>query len=80
MPKEYREPKEDKMHMKHHKNQNRDHGMRSAVMPKGHFEKFMTENEVCEEKYASEFGNPEDLKKMNDGLVRFARQHKMKYE
>lgn len=54
-------------------------GMRSPTMPKEHFEKSQKKSPVCGEKYASEFGNPEDLDKANQGLVNYAKKHKMKY-
>ena len=54
-------------------------GMRSATMPKDHWEKKDPNLGVCQEKYASEFGNPEDLQKSNDKLAEYARKHKMKY-
>lgn len=54
-------------------------GMRSATMPKEHFERKEGQLNVCKEKYASEFGNPSDLKKSNDALASYARKNKMKY-
>ncbi len=54
-------------------------GMKSARMPQQHFEKNMGDLPVCKEKYASEFGNPDDLMKSAQGLVNFAKAKKMKY-
>ena len=54
-------------------------GMRSATMPKEHFQHNLQDNDVCREKYATEFGNPEDLLRANNGLANYAKKHKMKY-
>lgn len=54
-------------------------GMRSATMPKEHFEHHEKNLESGHEKYASEFGNPKDLQRSNDALVSYAKKHKMKY-
>ena len=54
-------------------------GMRSATMPKEHWEKKDPNLAVCGEKYASEFGNPQDLQKSNDELASYAKRNKMKY-
>ena len=54
-------------------------GMRSPTMPKEHFEKKGGDLKAGNLKYATEFGNPEDLKKSNDGLVDYAKKNKMKY-
>ena len=55
-------------------------GMRSARMPQEHFEKDAKQAPGVNEKYSSEFGNPESLDKMTEGLANYARKHKMKYE
>jgi hypothetical protein len=55
-------------------------GMRSATMPKEKFEK--KEGQLghnCKLKYATEFGNPADLDKNNEGLANYAKKNKMKY-
>ena len=57
----------------------KEKGMRSAHMPNDHWQKSEGQLESGREKYASEFGNPEDLKKSNDALVSYAKKHKMKY-
>ncbi len=55
-------------------------GMRSATMPKQEFERNEGQlNPVCGLKYATEFGNPEDLDKASAGLANFVKTHKMKY-
>lgn len=54
-------------------------GMRSPTMPKDHWEKKNPNLGVCKEKYASEFGNPEDLQRSNDALASYAKKNKMKY-
>jgi len=55
-------------------------GMRSATMPKEHFERAEKQAPVCGEKYSTEFGNPESYDKMTSGLANFVKKHKMKYE
>lgn len=56
-------------------------GMRSATMPKDHFERNEGQlNKVGGSKYSSEFGNPQSLDRMNDGLSNYVRKNKMKYE
>lgn len=55
-------------------------GMRSATMPKKEFER--SEGKLGHNsnlKYSSEFGNPEDLDKNNEGLSSYAKKHKMPY-
>ena len=55
-------------------------GMRSAKMPSAHFERKEGElGQVCKEKYATEFGNPQDLSRSTEALASFAKKHKMKY-
>lgn len=55
-------------------------GMRSATMPKEHFEKEQGElGHPSNLKYSSEFGNPEDLDKNNKGLADYVKKNKMKY-
>lgn len=55
-------------------------GMRNAKMPAKEFERKEGElGHTCKEKYATEFGNPKDLDRANEGLASFAKKHKMKY-
>lgn len=54
-------------------------GMRSATMPKEHFEKKFDCLDGANLKYCSEFGAPEELKRANDGLANYVKKHKMKY-
>jgi len=52
-------------------------GMRSATMPKAHFERNEKQlNPTCGLKYATEFGNPEDLDKRSAGLANFVKKNK----
>lgn len=46
---------------------------------KGHWEKNAGETSVCDLKYASEMGNPEDLKKSVDALSNYVKKNQMKY-
>ncbi len=57
----------------------KEKGMRSAKMPKEHFEKDMSKMMSCDEKYAGEFSNPEDLERSNNALASYVKKHKMKY-
>ena len=57
----------------------KEKGMRSATMPKDHFEKDMSQLKGADLKYAGEFSNPEDLKKSSDALASYVKKHKMKY-
>lgn len=55
-------------------------GMRKAKMPMDHFEKDQGKlGHTCNEKYATEFGNPKDLDRANEGLASYVRKNKMKY-
>lgn len=54
--------------------------MRSATMPKDHFERKESQAPVSGLKYSSEFGNPQSLDKMNSGLANYVKKNKMKYE
>lgn len=55
-------------------------GMRSATMPKKEFERNEgVLGQTCNEKYATEFGNPQDLSRSTAGLASFVKSHKMKY-
>lgn len=55
-------------------------GMKSATMPKEHWEKGEGElGHECKLKYASEMGNPGDLDKANSALASYVKTHKMKY-
>lgn len=54
-------------------------GMRSPTMPKAHFERKESQVMSCDEKYASEFGNPEDLQRSADALASYTKKNKMKY-
>lgn len=47
---------------------------------KSHFEKDQGKlGHTCGEKYSSEFGNPKDLDKNNEGLAKYLKKNKMKY-
>lgn len=54
-------------------------GMRSATMPKEHFERKESQVSSCDQKYASEFGNPQDLQRSADALASYVKKNKMKY-
>ena len=55
-------------------------GMRSAKMPGKESEKSEGKlGHTCNEKYATEFGNPKDLDRNNEALASYARKNKMKY-
>ena len=55
-------------------------GMRSAKMPQEKFERSEGKlGHTSNLKYATEFGNPSDLDKANEGLANYAKKHKMKY-
>lgn len=55
-------------------------GMKSATMPKDHFEKSQGKlGHTSNIKYASEMGNPADLDKANQGLANYVKKNKMKY-
>ena len=61
------------------KKKGNESGMRSATMPKAHFERKESQVMSCDEKYASEFGNPEDLERSANALASYAKKNKMKY-
>ena len=55
-------------------------GMRKAKMPMEHFEKDQGKlGHTSNEKYATEFGNPKDLDRANEGLANYVKKNKMKY-
>jgi hypothetical protein len=55
-------------------------GMRSAKMPAKEFERMEGKlGHTCNEKYATEFGNPKDLDRANEGLASYVKKNKMKY-
>jgi hypothetical protein len=55
-------------------------GMRGAKMPGEKFERSEGQpNPVCGLKYATEFGNPQDLDKAGKGLADYVKKNKMKY-
>lgn len=45
----------------------------------GHWEKKPGETNVADGKYATEMGNPEDLKRSVDSLASYVKKNKMKY-
>lgn len=53
--------------------------MRSAKMPSEHFEKKMSDMDAGYEKYASEFGAPQELEHSKKALVAYVKKHRMKY-
>lgn len=54
-------------------------GMKSPTMPKESFEKNQGKlSQTSNLKYASEFGNPEELDRHNEGLASYAKKHKAK--
>lgn len=61
------------------KKKGNESGMRSATMPKAHFERAEGQVSSCDLKYASEFGNPVDLQKSADALATYVRKNQMKY-
>jgi hypothetical protein len=54
-------------------------GMRSAKMPSDHHEKSQPQAPCCGLKYATEFGNPEDLSRSTEGLASYVKKNHMKY-
>ncbi len=44
-----------------------------------HWENKCEDTEVADTRYASEFGNPEELKRSVDGLANYVKKNKMKY-
>lgn len=55
-------------------------GMRKAKMPAKEFERMEGKlGHTSNLKYASEFGNPKDLDKANEGLAGYVRKNQMKY-
>lgn len=70
--------KHEDRHEKHH-HRSSEHGMRSATMPKKEFERHEPNLAVSGDKYATEFGNPQDLQRSNDALASYVKKHKMKY-
>ena len=53
--------------------------MRGARMPEREMEKDSPILKTSNLKYATEFGNPEDLQKSNEDLVRYVEKNRMKY-
>lgn len=55
-------------------------GMRKARMPAKEFEHDQGKlGHTCNIKYASEFGNPKDLDRANEGLASYVKKNEMKY-
>lgn len=56
-------------------------GKEGLKMPLGnvHWEKKPGDTNVADGKYATEMGNPEDLKRSVDALAAYAKKNKMKY-
>ena len=55
-------------------------GMRSAKTPKNHFEREQGElGKSSDGKYATEFGNPEDLTRSTNALADYAKRHRCKH-
>lgn len=57
----------------------KEKGMRGARMPEREMEKDSPILKTSNLKYATEFGNPEDLQKSNEDLVRYVEKNRMKY-
>ncbi len=57
------------------------HGKMAAMgkFNEGHWEKKMSDTEVADGKYTSEFGQAEEYKKDVDALASYCKKHKMKY-
>lgn len=57
------------------------HGKMNAManFNKDHWEKSQGETSVADGRYASEMGNPEDLKRSVDSLASYVKKNKMKY-
>lgn len=58
---------------------NKDSGRGMGYFNKEHWEKKESPTSVANGKYASEMGNPEDLKRSVDALASYAKKNKMKY-
>ncbi len=56
-------------------------GKEGLKMPlgNGHWEMKPEDTQVANLKYATEFGNPEDLKRSVDALAGYVKKNKMKY-
>lgn len=52
-------------------------GMKSATMPKDHWEKDMRNLESGEAKYASEMGAAKEYDARNTGIIDYIKKHKM---